>query len=272
MLILSGGNDSADGAPMKRIAEETAARGGKLLICTASSSEPEETFQRHADVLRGLGVEQIEHLDLRIRAQAMEPEAAEQLEGASTVFFTGGDQLRLTATIGDSLVFRRLRELHDEGLLLAGTSSGCAAIPETMLISGGSAGAPQAEDIGMAPGLAFMAGIVLDSHFAERGRIGRLLAAIAQNPKNLGVGVDEDTAIVVEGDSFEVIGQGAVLVLDGANVSFSSLSGESRHGITSLFGVTLHTLSEGDRFDLAARQPDLEQARQNAKIPEKQAS
>jgi cyanophycinase len=266
MLILSGGHDSPDGAPMKRIAAETQARGGKLIICTTPTSEPAESFEQHAEVLRSLGVRRIEQIDLRIREEARQPENVARLEGASAVFVTGGDQLRLTATIGDSPFYQRMFERYEEGMLVSGTSAGCAAIPETMLVGGSSNGAPEAEDLAMAPGLGFLQGIVLDTHFAERGRIGRLLAVVAQNPKNLGLGVSEDTAIVVEGDSFEVIGSGAVFVVDGASVPFSSLSGESRSGVTSIFGVTLHALADGDRFDIKARRPDLQRATRNARI------
>jgi cyanophycinase len=99
-------------------------------------------------------------------------------------------------------------------------------------------------------------GVVIDSHFAERGRIGRLLGAVVQNPRNLGVGIDEDTAIVVEGeDHFRVIGSGAVYVVDGADISYSSLSEKSPEGVVSIHDVKLHVLGDGDSFDLASRRP-----------------
>jgi cyanophycinase len=273
MLILSGGNEDADSKPMLRIAEETLARGGKsakLIICPTSSGEPDETVQRHKAIFNELGIRNIEVLNPRTREQAMDPALVELLEGASAVFFTGGDQLRLTATVGDTPVFQRIRELREQGALIAGTSSGSAAIPETMLIGGESKIAPESDEISMAPGLALVPSIVIDTHFAERGRIGRLLAAVAQNAKNLGLGLDERTAIVVQGDELEVVGDGAVFIVDGSTIRFSSLSGTSRHGVTSIFGVSLHVLSDGDRFDLANRLPDTETAERE--LPERQVA
>ena len=111
--------------------------------------------------------------------------------------------------------------------------------------------------LGMAPGLGLLPGVVIDSHFAERGRMGRLLGAVAENPKNLGAGIDEDTAIVVErGERLRVIGSGAVYVVDGTEIAYSSLSERKPEGILSLFGAKLHVLGDGDRFDLVSRCPE----------------
>lgn len=112
----------------------------------------------------------------------------------------------------------------------------------------------------MASGLGFIEGIVVDSHFAERGRMGRLLGAVAQNLKNLGLGIDEDTAVVVEGeDSFRVLGSGAVYVVDGRDVTYSSLSEDHHQGTLSIFNVRMHVLAEGRRFDLKERRPILDE-------------
>src|SRR5215208_6896183 len=129
-------------------------------------------------------------------------------------------------------------------------------MPETMLIAGASDKSNQISALDMAPGLAFMQGVVIDSHFAERGRMGRLLGAVAQNPRNIGLGIDEDTAIIVTGqERFEVIGSGAVYVVDGMDISYSSLSEQQPEGIISIFDIRLHVLGQGDHFDLRARRP-----------------
>jgi cyanophycinase len=108
----------------------------------------------------------------------------------------------------------------------------------------------------MAPGLGLLKGVVVDSHFAERGRVGRLLGAVAQNPRNLGLGIDENTGVIVENESrFRVIGTGAVYVIDGTRVSYSSLSEENPEGILSIFDLTLHILGEDDEYDLSSRRP-----------------
>ncbi|HEX2172897.1 MAG TPA: cyanophycinase, partial [Dehalococcoidia bacterium] len=180
----------------------------------------------------------------------------EKIRQASTLFFTGGDQMRITSQMGDSPVFRCMQERYDQGVLIAGTSAGAAAMSETMLIAGPGDRSHKISALGMAPGLGLIGGVVIDSHFAERGRFGRLLGAVAQNPKNLGLGIDEDTAVVVDpGHTFHVLGSGGVYVVDGTGISFSSLSEEQSEGILSIYDVRLHVLGENDCFDLASRRP-----------------
>jgi cyanophycinase len=137
----------------------------------------------------------------------------------------------------------------------------------TMLVGGGGDQSKQLFTLEMAPGLGFLADVVIDSHFAERGRMGRLLGAVAQNPRNLGLGIDENTAIVVRhGTTFQVIGTGAVYVVDGAHISFSSLSDRCPEGVLSLYGVQLHVLAAGDVYDLQRRCPVLSTERQQARV------
>jgi len=187
------------------------------------------------------------------------------LERASTVFFTGGDQLRITSQIGDSPVYQTLMKLHDRGSLIVGTSAGAAAMSETMLASGEDDQSPSASGPEMSPGLGLMTGVVIDSHFAERGRLGRLLGAIALSPRNIGIGIDEDTAIVVEKDSrFHVVGSGAVYVVDGTDINYSSLSEKEKNGTLSVMDVKLHMLADGDSFDLLERRPYPKQAEDKA--------
>jgi cyanophycinase len=149
-----------------------------------------------------------------------------------------------------------MRSCYEAGFLVAGTSAGAAAMPETMIIGGAGDESNRISSLSMAPGLGLIQDVVVDSHFAERGRMGRLLGAVAQNPRNLGVGIDEATAILVQkGEHFEVMGAGAVYVVDGAGISFSSLSEENAEGVVSIHGVTLYVLGEGERFDLSERKP-----------------
>jgi cyanophycinase len=171
------------------------------------------------------------------------------------VFFTGGDQLRLTSQVGDTPIYQALRALYDDGGTIVGTSAGAAAMPETMLIGGPSDESLRQGELQMAPGLGLVPNLVVDSHFAERGRIGRLLAAVAQNPRNLGVGIDEDTAIIVKQGCFRVIGSGAVYVADGSTVTFSSLADQSSDEIIHIHDVCLHVLGQGAIYDLSERRP-----------------
>lgn len=256
-LIIIGGHEAKTGA--EQILGEVAARagkGGRLVLLTVASQVPEELAETYKRAFGACGVKDVRVLDVRTRADAASPEAVELLDDAAVLFFTGGDQLRITSQIGDSPVFQRMHELYQRGATIAGTSAGAAAMPATMLVSGAGDSSEAISAIGMAPGLGLLENVVIDTHFAERGRMSRILGAVAQNPRNLGLGIDEDTAIVVErGSRFRVLGSGAVYVADGATMTYSSLSEERPAGMVTIHGVTLHVLGAGDLFDLGARRP-----------------
>ena len=137
-----------------------------------------------------------------------------------------------------------------------------------MIVGGPSDKSNRISALNMAPGLGLIAEVIIDSHFAERGRMGRLLGAVAQNPRYFGLGIDENTAIVVErGRTFQVLGSGGVYIVDGSSISFSSLSERQPEGTLSIPNVTLHVLAAGDRFDLAARRPILQEGREQFEAP-----
>ena len=148
-------------------------------------------------------------------------------------------------------------ELYKKGsLVVAGTSAGASVLTETMIVSGE---ADESHKIGnalqMAPGLGLLPGVVIDQHFAQRGRVSRLLGVVAQNPRALGIGVDENTAVVIQGDMFRVVGAGAVYVLDGRPATHTNISDAGKDKTLSVFDVRMHLLSNGDCFDLKQRRP-----------------
>jgi cyanophycinase len=179
------------------------------------------------------------------------------LEGATGVFFTGGDQLRLTTLIGDTPVFSRCYEIFASGGVIAGTSAGAAVMSETMIVGGNGEASPRlGEALQLAPGFGFASGMLIDQHFAERGRIGRLLGVVAQNPRILGVGIDENTAIEVEPfRKFRVLGHSGVTVIDGSDVSYTNVTAEEKDRALSIFGARVHLLTQGDEFNLVNRTP-----------------
>jgi cyanophycinase len=255
-MIIIGGHEDKDGD--REILTDVAqrARGGRLVIMTVATQKPEQMAKEYTDIFHKLGVVEVEALDIRTRDEAADEKNLEKIVGARVIFFTGGDQLRITSQIGDSPMFRCMHELYHNGITIVGTSAGAAAMPETMLNGGPSDKSSDISALSMAPGLGFISSVVIDSHFAERGRMGRLLGAVVQNPKNLGIGIDEDTAIVVRrGEAVHVIGSGAVYMVDGAGISYSSLSEQNAEGVISIYDVKLHVLSKGDCFDLADRRP-----------------
>jgi cyanophycinase len=259
-LIIIGGAEAKREGSCCEILEEVArpaVKGkGRLLIVTVATSIPAEYGEEYLQVFKRLGVHHLEVFDIRNREEAFDAAKLKRLADVAVIFFTGGDQLRITSQLGGTPLFKRMLEVHEEGGMIAGTSAGAAAVPETMLISGNNEESPRVASLGMAPGLGLLKGVVVDSHFAERGRIGRLLGAVAQNPYNLGLGIDENTAIVVENDQrFRVMGTGAVYVIEGSQISYSSLSERDQQGSMSIHNLRLHVLGKDDSYDLGNRQP-----------------
>jgi cyanophycinase len=257
-LIIIGGAEEKAARECEILQAVAAAVRTRLVVVTVATELPEEAWDEYRRIFTKLGVRDLAMLDVRSRQDALQRHNVELLIDGATIFITGGDQLRLTSQVGDSPVFQRMQQLFAAGGVICGTSAGAAAVSDTMLIGGKSNTSNDVGDLAMAPGLGFLHGVVTDSHFTERGRIGRLLATVAQNPAYLGLGIDEDTAIVVTEEHgkrcFSVIGSGSVYVLDGSRISWSSLSDRNADGV-AMCDVTLHVLRKSDRFDLDARRP-----------------
>jgi cyanophycinase len=262
-LIIIGGHEDKqrESDVLKAVAERVGK--GRLVVATVASSEKNgELAKEYNETFRKLGVKDIAILDVRDRAEALSEEAEAVLDGATTIFFTGGDQLRITSQLGDSRAYRRIEEIYHKGGTIAGTSAGASVMSDTMLVEGdGEASYKIGGALRMAPGFGFLRRVIVDQHFAERGRLPRLLGAVAQNPANLGVGIDENSAILVHGeDWFEVLGEGAVYVLDAAEVTFSNLSEADQDETLSIFDVKMHVLAAGECFNLRERRPEIKPA------------
>lgn len=263
-LVIIGGHEDKKGdreilaEVARRVREHGRGRGGasKIVVTTVASHEPEGYFEQYERVFKDLGVKEVVELPIANRSEANDPRRTDCMEGASGLFFTGGDQLKITSQIGDTPIQNRIQDLYQSGGVVAGTSAGASALCDTMLVRGTSQATHRIGDLHMAPGLGMIRGVIIDQHFAERGRMGRLLGAVAHNPQELGIGIDEDTAIVVEGDrSFYVKGNGAVYVVDGDGISYSNIADEQENRVLSLYDVKIHVLSNGDAFDLPTRRP-----------------
>jgi cyanophycinase len=272
LIIVGGKEDRSDN---KIILREIARRvgSGKLVVSTvAMAGGTENLFAEYEKAFRSVGVKHVFHLDIRDRNEATQDRKLKILDGANAVFFTGGDQMKITSQIGDTPIFQHIHQMYNDGGLIAGTSAGASALSETMLVDGGD---EESYVIGgslrMAPGLGIIGGVIIDQHFTERGRVGRLLGAVAQNPKNLGIGIDEQTAIVAErGNGFYVLGSGAVYVIDGSHVTYSNIADEAMGKTLSIYDVKVHVLSQGDRFDLLTREPRQMKGRAADRLPEKE--
>ncbi|MDO9370364.1 MAG: cyanophycinase [Sphingopyxis sp.] len=254
-LIAIGGHEDKEDKRIILGAVAERLKGGRLVVATVASHEPEGYFDAYKDAFGALGVTDLVELYVDDRNETNDPAHRELIDGAGGIFFTGGDQLRIVSQLGDTPLETAVRDLHARGGVIAGTSAGASAQSETMLIGGSDGESYRIGELHMAPGLGLIPNVIIDQHFAERGRIGRLLGAVAHNPRILGIGIDEDSAIVVEGTTFTVIGSGAVTIVDAAHVTQSNIAEAKPQRVLSIHGVTLHMLSAGDIFDLAARMP-----------------
>lgn len=254
-LVIIGGHEDKEGERLILSQVARRLKGGRLIIATVASHEPEGYFDAYKAAFADLGVTDLVELYVHDRAETLSEEVLEPLRNAAGVFFTGGDQLRISSQIGDTPVERFVREIHANGGVIAGTSAGASVMSDTMLVRGSSAETHRIGDLHMAAGLGLIHDVIIDQHFAERGRIGRLLGAVAQNPRILGIGIDEDTAIVVENGEFEVHGRAGVYVVDGSGVTASNIAEAKPDRALSIYDIRMHVLSAGDRFMLTTRRP-----------------
>src|SRR4051812_7496998 len=201
-LFIIGGHEDRKGE--KKILSAIADRidsGGKIVVSTAASAEPGPLWEEYEKAFRALGVPHIYHLHVETREEAMDAKALRILDGANAVFFTGGDQLKITSLLGDTPVYSRILEIYENGGVIGGTSAGASVMSETMLVGGGSGDSDGSYKIKasllMAPGFGFAKNLLIDQHFAQRGRMSRLIGAVTQNPRVLGIGIDENTCIMV---------------------------------------------------------------------------
>lgn len=256
-LVIIGGAEDKHGEC--RILREFVRLGGgsaaRVLVMTVATEYPVEAGARYIEVFQRIGVADVRMFDVSSREAANRDSAVAYIRDATCIFFTGGDQLRITKLLGGTRIDAALHDALAQGVVLGGTSAGASMMSSTMIVDGESETNPRISVVEMAPGMEFLDGVVIDQHFAQRGRLGRLMAAVAQYPHHLGLGIDEDTAIIVEDGAFRVIGSGAVSVVDAGAMTHSNLDHVRPDESLALCGVKLHILPEGYGFHLRTRQP-----------------
>jgi cyanophycinase len=256
-LVIIGGAEDKEG-DCKILREFVRRSGGlqaRIVIMTVATGLPGEVGIQYTNLFEGMGVESVKVLDNAKPEDASDPKALETIKEATGVFFTGGNQARITELLKDTELEAMLHKRFSEGIVIAGTSAGAAMMPDMMIVEGESETNPRMEVARMDRGMGFLPGVVIDQHFAQRGRLGRLLSAVAQQPVNLGFGIDENTAIAINGKELEVIGEGAVTIVDVANITHSNVDELLKDEPLALCGARLHILPHGYKFDLEKRQP-----------------
>ena len=260
-LFAVGGGDIKEGdAPLlKEFIKLARGPRARLVVMTVATDEPAVAAREYEAAFKRLGVDDVKAVDVSARADALKPESLEAIEKATGLFFTGGDQLHITSLIGGTEMQALIHRRYEKGLVVGGTSAGAAMMSNSMIIGGGGEENPRVGAVEMGPGMDLIIGAVIDTHFSQRGRYGRLLTAVAHYPQDLGIGIDERTAMAVNRNEFEVMGEGAVIVIDAGAMSYTSLPYTDKGDGLSLYDVRVHVLSAGARFDLSKRAPIVEE-------------
>lgn len=231
----------------------------EIILMTAATDDPAAAEKRYREIFKRLRFKKFDVIDIAMREQAFDEAILKKIEKATGLYFTGGDQLHITALMGGSPLYNLiLQKFNDGKSVVGGTSAGAMMMSSSMLLSGTSDCAPKLGSIEVAPGLQLLPNSIIDTHFSQRGRYGRLLSAVVHNPQIVGFGIDERTAMVVSGSNgggFEVIGEGAVTVVDVGNSKHTNLPYLKSDDSIGVFGVEVHVLPRGYKYDLNKREP-----------------
>lgn len=226
-----------------------------LTVMTVATNEPDGAGKKYDSLFRSKGINHVSIVDVSQRDDSFSEGALKRIEKADALFFTGGDQLNVTSLLGGSPLHNLIYDKINDGFIVAGTSAGAMMMSNSMITSGRNDIAPRMGCIEIAPGMDLVSGTIIDTHFSQRGRHGRLLTAIAHYPQDLGIGIDEQTAIVIRGKEFKVIGEGVVTIMDGNRMKHSNLAYRNEGEPLGLFDVCTHILPNGYKYDLKRREP-----------------
>ncbi len=257
-LIIIGGAEDKVGHKkiLKEVVKYIDNEKGNMLITTVATEYPNETYNKYKEIFSKLGVKNIRKLDISNRKDAFDINNIKLVNECDLLFFTGGDQLRITSILGGTHIYKAIKSLGIRGAVIVGTSAGASVMSDTMIVEGDDEDSPRKCTLSMSPGLGLVKNIIIDQHFEQRGRIGRLLTAVAQNPEVLGVGIDEDTAIVLSDKGIgSIIGSGAVYFIDGSSITYCNTCEQHYDEVLSLFNVKLHVLKDGNKFNLIEKVP-----------------
>jgi cyanophycinase len=224
------------------------------IVVIPTASRVHETGARYEQVFRSLGAARVTVMDFDTRRDCHEPGRLARIEAASGIFFTGGNQLRLTTLLGGTPVAKLIRLRNADGVTVGGTSAGASILSEHMIATGDEGSSMIAGSVRLAPGLGLTNRFIIDQHFRQRDRLGRLLTALAYNPFAVGIGLDEDTAAFIAPDeTVEVEGSGGVTIVDGSEVSYTSIDSVVEGQPVCMLGLRLHMLVAGATFNLHTR-------------------
>lgn len=258
LLVIGGAEDKYNERRiLRKFLHLAGDQAANILILPVASDYPEFASDVYVQAFRNLGVANPKVLRATSRQDIFDADVDALLDGVTGIFITGGDQMRLTSLLGGTLLARRIEKLVQESdVVLAGTSAGAAGMSASMIVRGEASSHPHKNSVRISPGLGFLKNIIIDQHFTERGRISRLITAVSYNPYNLGIGIDENTAIILTNDgTMEVFGQGTVTIVDGSNITYNEIAEVDEFQPFSVFGVQIHILRDGLIYDFFERKP-----------------
>jgi cyanophycinase len=258
LLVIGGAEDKYNERRiLKKFLELAGGDKAEVLIVPVASDFPEFASDIYVQAFRRLGVANPRVLRATSRQDVVSIDSDALLDGVTGVFITGGDQMRLVSVLGGTLFSQKLRKMVSEtDLVLAGTSAGAAGMSSSMIVRGESTPHPQRNSVSLSPGLGFLKNIIIDQHFTERGRISRLVTAVSYNPYNLGIGIDENTMIILDKEGIlEVFGAGTVTIVDGSQITYNEIAEVGEHQSFSVCGVNLNILGDGLLYDYFGRTP-----------------
>lgn len=242
---------------LSRIVDETKHdKQSRIEVITTASTIPVEVGDNYLEAFAKLSCTNVNVMHIRNREDAHKAEYIQRIKDADAVMFSGGNQMRLTATFGGTEIYKILQDRykHEEGFLIAGTSAGAMAMSNTMIYEGNAANAHLKGAVKVTTGLAFMGDVIFDSHFDKRGRFGRLAQAVATNPACIGIGLGEDTGLLIkEGNIMEAIGSGMIIIIDGHNIGYSNIADIADNSPISVENLRVHFLAKGNKYILDDR-------------------
>jgi cyanophycinase len=254
IIPIGGGEDRVKEMQIHRRFVELSGGSDADIIVIPTASQVESTGPDYNSIFHELGAGQVEFLPITSRSDCDNPSFADMLDRATGIFMTGGNQLRLSTILGGTLVAQKIRRQNAAGVPVAGTSAGASIMSEHMIAGGPSNASPTEDAVNLAPGMGLTNAVIIDQHFTQRNRLGRLLSASSYNPFLIGLGIDEDTAAFIGPDNvFEVVGSGTVTVVDASALTYSSMWQASSGEPLSLLGLKLDVMGEGCRYDLNSR-------------------
>lgn len=256
ILIIGGAEDKFNERHIiRKFVSLSGDKKANILIIPIASDFAEIAAKLYTTIFSSLGVKKISVLEAVSRQDVLNIDADKLLKNLTGVFITGGDQMRLSSLLGGTDFIKKLAKKVRSGLVVAGSSAGAACMSSEMIVRG-DALTPNQNGVKIIPGLGILKNIIIDQHFTQRARLNRIITAVCYNPKNLGIGIDEDTAILIHKNGvLEVLGKGTVTIIDGSNVNYINIAEVKENEPFSVFGLQLHILSSTIRYDVVQRKP-----------------